>query len=664
MRIVMNVIEVLFYIPHQVNKTIMILLILNSKKALIFLGLLLFAGLYLQMRPITAHESECTKGSTSIRSVDSLYQGINLSFMSAGNCDHCHGADPAAVASTTGEGLDVNLVDDWSSTMMANSAKDPFWRAKVSHEVFVNPQFQTEIEGTCTRCHAPLGRFSAIMNGEDDYHIADMLMDSVALDGVSCLACHRQSPQPEIALHTGQLYFASNLVAYGQYESPLISPMAQSTGYVPEYSAHISDSKLCAGCHSLVTETVDLEGNLTGDEFVEQATWHEWLNSSYPTQNTSCQTCHMKKLEGENILLAAGYDTPPRENFALHTLAGGNTLMLKLMRDNREALGIYASEEQFNETIAATNNELQNNSLNVTLTEIDRTSDTIYLDLKLTNKTGHKLPSGYPARRMSIHLSLTDVDGNEIFRSGAFDDEYAIPEENATVEPHYNVINSEEQVQIYEMVMGDVNNNRTTVLTRGYSHIKDNRLVPLGFTTASNVYDTTEIVLNTSDLDFNYDPTEGSGTDIIHFHIPTNGYNLQANATAQIYYQSLPPVWLGEILSINTPEVQTFNDMFADADKSPVLMETVNASINEFVGVIENKSAKSVRLIQEMNGRLRMIMDESVSMSLYDINGKILVEKQYSQGTHILDQEYSAGTYLLLFKSQSGKEQVEKVIIR
>ncbi len=36
-------------------------------------------------------------------------------------------------------GHDVNVVNDWRSSMMANSARDPFFRAKLDHEVLVNP---------------------------------------------------------------------------------------------------------------------------------------------------------------------------------------------------------------------------------------------------------------------------------------------------------------------------------------------------------------------------------------------------------------------------------------------------------------------------------------------------------------------------------------------
>ena len=119
---------------------------------------------------------------------DSLYEGTNSMFASSGKCDHCHGFDPNGLASVDALGNDINVVDDWRTSMMANSAKDPYWRAKVSHEITINPGHQQEIESLCTRCHAPLGRFAAMAAGADHYSIAEMVEDSVALDGVSCLA--------------------------------------------------------------------------------------------------------------------------------------------------------------------------------------------------------------------------------------------------------------------------------------------------------------------------------------------------------------------------------------------------------------------------------------------------------------------------------------------
>ncbi len=618
--------------------------------------------LYVQMRPLSGREKECTKQNFRSAILDSLYEGANEEFLSSGNCDHCHGTDPEGIASVDGEGTDINVITDWSSTMMANSARDPYWRAKVSHEVFVNPQHQMEIEGTCTKCHAPMGRYAALLHGIPDYSMQDMLQDSVALDGVSCLACHRQAPQPEVAMHTGQLIFDPDHFAFGQYTSPLISPMAEYTGYIPEYSSHTSDSKLCASCHSLVTPTIDLAGNHTGDEFVEQATWHEWLNSSYSADNISCQSCHLPKLAGEEVILSAGFATTPRDSFALHTMAGGNTLMLGLMRDNHEALGIFAGEQAFNKTIAATNDNLINKSLQLQVSTINRTADTLYFDVKLRNTAGHKLPSGYPSRRMSVHFVATENNGNEIFRSGGFDSNYFLTSESTPYELHHNIIQSEEQVQIYEMVMGDVNSQRTTVLTQGYTHLKDNRLVPTGFTTASNVYDTTAIVLNTPDSDFNFDPLEGSGSDIIHYRVPTNSFDGELSVKVDVYYQSIPPIWLTDLFNTSTPEINTFSSMFNIADRSPVLMKTSNTVVDAYVGQDAHNKKPIVRITQTLNGLQSMLLYTSASLEVYDLNGRLVDSRKLAPGNQSLSLQLAKGAYVMVFRNETGNYQVERVI--
>jgi len=71
-------------------------------------------------------------------------------FSGSQNCSICH--DGLQDAS----GADVSIVVDWQATMMANSARDPLWRAKVASEVKRNPALQQEIETTCGRCHVPM----------------------------------------------------------------------------------------------------------------------------------------------------------------------------------------------------------------------------------------------------------------------------------------------------------------------------------------------------------------------------------------------------------------------------------------------------------------------------------------------------------------------------
>jgi len=161
---------------------------------------------------------------------DTLHAGYNGLFAASGTCKKCHGFDTLQMASVDLLGNDVNVVDDWSATMMANSAKDPFWRAKVSHEVLVFPQHKDEIETSCTSCHAPLGHFAALAAGAEHYTMDSLLTDAFGQDGVSCLACHQQVAAGLGDNHSGQLHFDTAKVAFGPYTSPLASPMALETG--------------------------------------------------------------------------------------------------------------------------------------------------------------------------------------------------------------------------------------------------------------------------------------------------------------------------------------------------------------------------------------------------------------------------------------------------
>jgi hypothetical protein len=180
----------------------------------------------------------------------------------------------------------------------------------------------------------------------------------------------------------------------------------------------------------------------------------------------------------------------PRFPYGLHDLVGANTMMLQLMRDNRVALGIQATVEDYNKTIASTFDMLQNQTLDLTLEVTETTLDTLFLELKLKNKAGHKFPSGYPSRRAFVELQVISIaDGETLFHSGEIDNNNEVVGLDPNFEPHYEVINQEDQVQIYEIVPADVNANFTTVLERAAFSLKDNRLPPVGFKTNHAVYD-------------------------------------------------------------------------------------------------------------------------------------------------------------------------------
>lgn len=587
---------------------------------------------------------------------DSLPRGYNGLFAGSGECVQCHGFDTAMIASVDPLGNDINLVDDWRATMMANSAKDPFWRAKVSHEVVLHPQHQVAIETKCTSCHAPLGHFAAFHQGGDSYSIAELVNDSIALDGVSCLSCHQQPAGNLGNGHSGDLLFDTAKVAYGPFTSPLSSPMLNATQYEPLFSPHISDAGLCAGCHTLITETVDLEGDFTGGTFVEQATYHEWLNSEYAVNNVSCQSCHMPTLQKGLFYLAAGFETIPRDKFSLHELAGANVSMLKLMKENAAELQISATPQDFDAVIEATENMLRFRTLEVELTDLERTADTAFVALRLTNMAGHKFPSGYPARRAFVSMVVQTAEGDTLFHSGQYDENYELTAHDATYEPHFATIRSAEEVQIYEQVLGDVNNQKTTVLVRAASALKDNRIPPKGFRQDHAVYDTTQIAGEALlDTDFNVDELgEGSGSDVVYYHIPTQGYLDELQITATVYYQSMPPKWMAEMFAQSTPEIDRFVEMFNQAERSPSLVGEDDLLVAGIVGLRPVQPELDASVYTTSDRQLIVESPVATELTIYNYLGQVLQRQQLSAGLNNVALAFKRQIIIINLKSREG----------
>ncbi len=592
---------------------------------------------------------------------------VDTLFLTSSRCQQCHGHDTAQIASITAEGEDINLFDDWKVTMMANSAKDPFWRAKVSHEVLVNPGHQQEIETTCTSCHAPLGHFAAMHQQQTHYTMADLLADTLGLDGVSCLACHQQADTTLLGFnHSGSLFFDTTKVAYGPFDNPLASPMLNETNYEPKFSEHISDAGLCAGCHTLITHTFDLNGMPTGNTFVEQATYHEWLNSRYNTDDISCQNCHLSALNG-NFILIAGHDTEPRSPFYLHEMVGGNSLMLQLMKNNAAALDIDATPEQFDEVIDATYNLLQFQTLNLELSLLNRTLDTAFFELNLVNKAGHKFPSGYPSRRALVSFLVQTETGDTLFHSGKMDSTYEVFGQDAPFESHHQTIRTEDEVQIYEMVMADVAGNFTTILDRANHLLKDNRLVPEGFTSSHSTYDTTQIVgLATDDPDFNTTANgiEGNGADKIFFNIPLDGLTDSIVTTAAVYYQTAPPKWMAEMFAESTPEIDAFKNMFMAADRSPVLIQQQVLGVEGIpVSVTQQKSIEKFVILTTLpGGRVGVASHDIHQVTAFDASGKMILQREGRRGWYSLQLPKQSGMYFLRFTDRYGRIQIEKTV--
>ncbi|MFI5218165.1 MAG: T9SS type A sorting domain-containing protein [Bacteroidia bacterium] len=505
-------------------------------------------------------------------------------FLPATSCYGCHGPDSAGLANINEDGIDVNLFDRWESTMMANSARDPFWRAKVSHEILVNPAHANELQNSCTSCHAPMGRYNAFYHGIANYGLIDLATDSLGADGVSCASCHTIDPSVG-STYSGIIPYDTTRNIYGPFTNPVQGPMQLYEGYTPLFSTHMDQSRVCSSCHTLITQTVDTNGVYTGGTFVEQATYQEYLNSNFPADTIKCQTCHMPHLDDAIIIANGQAALQPRFPFNQHMFVGANSFMLTMIKDNKAQLGIITDDWKFDSTIFATNIMLTEKSIAFDLQLDSATNDTGYFKVRIENKAGHKFPSGYPSRRAVVQFIVTDAPGDTVFKSGTFTNDYRVTGETLQFEPHHNNINQSDIPQIYEMVMGDVNNNFTSVLERGAVLLKDNRIPPGGFTTTHSAYDTVKISNDAlADDDFNkVNTVEGSGVDLVHYRVPVATAVGNLSIYARVYYQAVPPKWVDELFTYSSAEIDSFQNMFNNADQTPLLIASdsiINIGLN------------------------------------------------------------------------------------
>jgi len=592
-------------------------------------------------------------------------------FSGSGNCASCHRSNGTVL---TINGEDVAPPTHWRSTMMANAAKDPLWRAKVSAEIFENPQLQTTIETKCTTCHAPLAHREAFMNGATEYSISEMVNDELAMDGVSCTLCHQVQPD-NFGSHesfSGHFSIDQSKTIFGPYPDPGVNNMA---GYSAAYGSHMNDAELCATCHTLFTPYLDDNGAIAG-EFPEQTPYIEWKNSDYSEDGTTCQGCHMPSTDIPLDISTTG-GTLLRTPFWFHYFVGANKFMLNLLKQNVDLLALSASEAHFDSTIARTERHL-NSKINLFSSSVIEGS-ILNTDITIENNAGHKVPTGIPLRRMWINLSVKDSNNVVIFESGNWDANGEIAGLDLGYEPHHTSISNSDEVQIYEAIMKDVNDSVTYTLLRASSYIKDNRLPPQGFVKSHSSYDTVSIVgLADIDPNFNFDSAEGSGTDLTTYHVNINPEDTYY-VDVKLCYQTTTPRFINHLFSMTTPEITLFQSLYNAESKAPTILDSLSYVINPPGSSINNSNTvfnKNHNFVSNypnpFNNSTRIIYNigvgnsGNVSLKIFNTKGENILQKQISSsntfnkafsGSFIFEgKNYGNGVYYI--KIFAGKTEI------
>lgn len=583
----------------------------------------------------------------------------NTWFSSSGVCVLCHSTSDFALRDS--EGNDVSPITRWRSTMLANSAKDPFWKAKVRHEGLENPSHKEALENVCTRCHAPMGMVNAFLNVSGYYTLNDLKKDELGKDGVSCTVCH-QINDFSSPLFSGNFGINAAKEIYGPYQSPLTAQMVANTGYTPVYSEKINESRLCGSCHSLFTNSVDEHGEPTGETFTEQALYHEWENSNYGKQNISCQSCHFPRLnESIQISSRPGF-APGREPFGIHDLTGGNVFMLNLLKENHEELQLHSGEEFLAETINRTKKLLTESTIDLSIEEIRRENDSVYVLILLKNKAGHKFPTGFPSRRAYLECLVTS-NSDTLFHSSKKGSSALANSDDEYFEPHYEIINNENQVQIYEFVMGDTEGEVTTVLEKAYIPLKDNRIVPEGFSSSHINYDTVKVVRKAvTDSDY----FSGVGMESIIYAFPTSKVRNAAEVKVSLHYETAPESWLHEMFEYAEmdEDIQRFKSMYYNANRTPVLI--ASDSIQLSVTSTSELQKEKYRIYPNPSGG--KIYIESVTtdgtFSVLNASGQLVKKGFINRNKSHIDLDLPSGNYFLVFQLSDGQKISHSIILK
>jgi hypothetical protein len=170
-----------------------------------------------------------------------------------------------------------------------------------------------------------------------------------------------------------------------------------------------------------------------------------------------------------------------------------------------------------------------------------------------------------------VHLWVTDGAGAVIFESGAVDELGFIQGNDndldaALYEPHYQVIDSPDQVQIYEGIMQTTEMEVTTTLLRAASYVKDNRLLPSGFPLENPPADIAPYGAVTEDSDF------VGGRDTVRYVVDVSGFEGPFILNFELLYQTVGYRWAENLRDYRTIESNKFFGFYDESDRTPVVL--------------------------------------------------------------------------------------------
>jgi hypothetical protein len=482
-------------------------------------------------------------------------------FRTSDRCQACHNG----LKTSTGE--DISIGFQWRASVMANSARDPYWQGSVRRETLDHPESSEEIQNECSTCHMPMQHLA-----DRDAGIKTAVLSRLPFnanhehfepfkDGVSCSVCHQVEAK---GLGTQETFNGNVAVAAPQDKNhrPEYGPfevdgghqkvMQSSTrGFVPTEAAHIRDSGMCGSCHTLYTVARGPGGKEVG-RLPEQMPFLEWQHSDY-NEKESCQSCHMPEVtEPTRITAVFG---PQRAGMHRHVFLGGNILLPQVLSEHRDELDVQALPEELKDAAERTSEFLTTRSAKVSISDVQQGGGNVEFAVRVENLTGHKLPTAYPSRRAWLHVTVRDTAGRVVFESGALQPDGSITGNDNDAdpkrfEPHYTEITKPDQVEIFEPILKDMDGSVTTGLIAAVGYLKDNRILPGGFDKKTAVADVAVVGGAAEDASFT------GGSSVTRYSVAAGNAQGPLKIEAELWYQPVGFRWAHNLGAYQAAEPQ------------------------------------------------------------------------------------------------------------
>ena len=557
-----------------------------------------------------------------------------VEFITSDQCIGCHDATegmqwnpPMLVAdSDSGAILNFSPYAEWRMSMMGLAGRDPIFFAQLESErnIHPSPELQAKTQDLCLHCHGVMGQRQFTHDNPGQPFTRAMAQDhttdldanaeppfkygALARDGISCAVCHRISPEGlgTPATYTGDFELGPSDELYGPYQDVKQTPMRDALDITPLHGEAIQSSELCGSCHTVYLPVYDGNEPVPDPDdpskqrhIFEQTTYLEWTNSVYAREGTaqSCQDCHMRTHhegealdfpiaaietddypETENRLPDAEIDLQPRKPFSRHTLLGINLFAMEMFQQFPLVLGIRTQDPMappeaqpaWLTAEQAVVRQARQETAEIAVGDVGVQDATLRIPVTVTNKVGHKFPSGVGFRRAFIELTVADEVGSVLWGSGRTNALGVIlggrgeplPSEfvgtaTQAFQPHHEIISAEDHVQIYEILEQNARGKFTTSFLGLDRTIKDNRLLPKGWRRDGPHAEETKACRDDPTLSGNVSHHEackfldepgyndGSGRDLLTYAVACrSGMAGQLTVRARLYYQAIPPYYL------------------------------------------------------------------------------------------------------------------------